>query len=103
MSDKPTTRTVSITDIADELPHLIGNVARHETHVVIEQDGQPVAAIIAIDDFRRLALGTGKQEWEETTRSLQRVSDAFTDVPLEELEARIDAIISAGRRRPTSA
>jgi hypothetical protein len=37
--------------------------------------------------------------WEETTRSLERVSEAFADVPDEELEARIEEIISEGRQR----
>ena len=102
MSDNPTIRTISITDFADELPRLIDGVARHETLIVVEQDGQPVAAIIAFDEFRRIESGNSIQQWEKATRSMQRVSDAFTDVPVDELEARIDDIISEGRQRASS-
>jgi antitoxin (DNA-binding transcriptional repressor) of toxin-antitoxin stability system len=102
MSDEPTTRTISISDIVAELPGLIDGVTRHETQIVVEQDGEPIAALIAFDDFQRILRSKLDQEWEETTRSLERVSEAFADVPVEELEARIEEIISEGRRRHVS-
>lgn len=97
MSDKPTTRTVSITEIADELPHLIDGVARHETHIVVEQDGQPVAAIIAFDEFRRIELGTSDRD--DPFAVIDRMRAAFADVPAEPIEQEADRAIAAVRRR----
>jgi hypothetical protein len=37
------------------------------------------------------------REWDQTTRALERFSAAFADVPVEELEAKIDQIIAEGR------
>ncbi len=97
MSDETTTRTTSITDIPDEFPRLIDGVARHETHIVVEQDGQPVAAIIAFDEFRRIEQGTGDSD--DPFAIIDRMRAAFADVPTETLEQEADRAIAAVRRR----
>lgn len=97
MSNEPTTRKVSITEIADELPRLIDGVTRHETHIVLEQDGQPVAAIIAFDVFRRIE--SGPADLDDPFAVIDRMRAAFADVPAETLEQEAERAIAAVRRQ----
>ncbi len=88
-------QTVKITDVKKQLAVLVGTVSRNKTRVLIEKRGIPVAALVSTEDLARLERLDA--EWEATTRALERMSDAFADVPVEELEAKIDAIIAEGR------
>lgn len=91
------TRTMPISEVKRSLAGLIETVHRGEMRVLIEKRGAPVAAIISVDDLERLRQLD--DEWATTPRSLERISEAFDDVPVEELEAKIDEIIAEGRAR----
>lgn len=93
----PPSQTLPISAVKSALSALVNAVYRNETRVLIEKRGTPVAAIVSVDDLERLWLLD--REWETTTRSLERISEAFADVPVEELEAKIDDIIAEGRAR----
>jgi prevent-host-death family protein len=93
----PPTQTLPMSDVKSALSGLVDAVCRNETRVVIEKRGAPVAALVSVADLERLQQFD--REWETTTRSLERLSEAFADVPVEELEAKIDEIIAAGRTR----
>jgi len=90
-----TTRTMSIAEVVHTLPHLVHQVSRHETRVLVEHAGQPVAALVSADDLRR--LNDLERAWDERTTAIERFSQAFADVPTEEAEAVVAHIIDEGR------
>lgn len=93
----PPSQTLSTSDVKSALSGFVAAVCRNETRVLIEKRGTPVAALVSVADLERLQQFD--REWETTTRSLERISEAFADVPVEELEAKIDEIIAAGQTR----
>ena len=94
---EPMTQTVNISELKNSLSSVVDAVQRQETRVVIEKRGTPVAALVSLDDLARMRQLD--REWESTTRSLERISETFADVPIEKLEAKIDEIIAEGRAR----
>lgn len=50
----PTTRNLDMAGAQAELAELAGAVSRHEARVVLEQDGEPVAALVSLRDFERI-------------------------------------------------
>lgn len=96
MSDKiPTTETMKISDVRAGLNQLVNRVYRHETRVIVEKSGIPVAAVVSADDVRRL------QQLDEDLAKRRRVLEAmrepFRDVPPEEIERETQRIISEMR------
>jgi prevent-host-death family protein len=90
-------QTMTIYEARNSLSGLVEAVSRNETRVLIENGGMPVAALISAGDLERLQQLD--VEWQTTTRALERISEAFADVPIEELEAKIDEIIAEERAR----
>ena len=70
-----TTETMKFTDARQNLSQVVNRVARHETRVLVEKSGVPVAAIVSPDDLRRLnELEARRQEQsrqEESKRQEQ--------------------------------
>jgi hypothetical protein len=54
----------------------------------------PLTALVSVDDLRRLEQLD--REWDERTDAIQ---PGLADIPVEELEAKIDEIIAEGRAR----
>jgi prevent-host-death family protein len=48
------TQTMTISDIEREFGNLVKRVSKHETRVVVEDRGTPVAAIVSTEDLQRL-------------------------------------------------
>jgi prevent-host-death family protein len=92
---EPMTQTMKISDVKNTLSSLVNKVYRKETRVLVEKSGIPVAAIISADDFRRFAQL--EREQEERFAVIDRVREAFKDVPAEEIEAETDRIIARNR------
>ncbi len=97
VKQEPTPRTMSIAEVVDRLPHLVNQVSRNEIRVLVEQAGQPVAALVSAEDLRRLS--DLDRAWDERTEAIERFSQAFADVPTEQAEADVARIIDEGRRR----
>jgi prevent-host-death family protein len=95
----PETATMKISAVKSHLSSLVNEVYRGERRILIEKAGIPVAALVSIEDLERLQRL--EREWAAGTRAFERVSEAFADIPLDELEARIDDIVAAGRSRDT--
>ena len=91
----PMTQTMKISDVKNTLSSLVNKVYRKETRILIEKSGIPVAALVSADDLSRLQQID--RDWEAGSRALERVSEAFADVPVDELEATIAQIIAEGR------
>jgi prevent-host-death family protein len=94
---KSTTQTMKISDVKNQLSSLVNEVYRKEKRILIEKAGIPVAALVSADDLARLE--ERDRRWEEGTRAMERMSLAFADVPVDELEARISEIIAEDRAR----
>ena len=92
---EPMIQTMKISDVKNTLSSLVNKVYRKETRILVEKAGIPVAALVSADDLRR--LNQLDSQWNQTTRALERLSAAFADVPVEELEAKIDQIIAEDR------
>ena len=94
---EPTTQTMKISDVKNKLSSLVNEVYRKETRVLVEKAGIPVAALVSADDLDRLQRLD--RDWDAGTRALERFSEAFADVPVDELEAKIGQIIAEGRAK----
>lgn len=93
----PMTRTMTISEVKGQLSSLVNEVYRKETRIVVEKSGIPVAALVSVGDLARLEQLD--RDWDEGTKALERISQAFADVPVDELEARIADVIAENRRR----
>jgi prevent-host-death family protein len=92
---EPMTQTMKISDVKNTLSSVVNKVYRKETRVLVEKSGIPVAAIISADDLRRFAQL--EREREEHFAVIDRMREAFKDVPAEEIEAETDRIIARNR------
>ena len=93
--EKPEIRTVQASEARQRLPGLLNRVYQGKTRIVVERSGIPVAAIVTVDELRRLeALDKDR---EELWAAMERMSDAFKDVPPEELEREINRAVAEAR------
>jgi prevent-host-death family protein len=92
---KRQTETMKISDVKNQLSSQVNEIYRKERRILIVKAGIPVAALVSADDLTKLE--ERDRRWEEGTRAMERMSLAFADVPLDELEARISEIIAEGR------
>ena len=92
---KPTTQNMDIAEIEDSLATVVSRVAQDDARVVVERHGEPVAAIISIDDLRRLSALEQSEEDPWAVIDLAQV--VFADVPLEEHEAQVSRVIAEVR------
>lgn len=90
------TETMKFTDARQNLSQVMNRVARHETRILVEKSGVPVAAIVSPEDLRRLdALEIRRRE---QFAAIAEISRAFADIPDDELEdelARAQAEVRA--------
>ena len=99
MPKQPTTQTMKISQVKQQLNRLVNQVYRRETRVMVEKSGIPVAGIVSAEDLRRLERLD--RERAERFKILEEFGEAFKDVPVEELEretARAIAEVRAERR-----
>src|SRR5215217_5752182 len=82
-----TTETMKFTDARQQLSQVVNRVARHETRVLIEKSGVPVAALVSADDLRRLNELEARRQ--EQIAAMYEISRAFVDVPEDELEREL--------------
>lgn len=99
----PMTQTMNlkISDVKSQLSRLVDAVSDQETRVVIEKAGIPVAALVSVADLERLARF--EREREERFAVIDRMREAFKDVPSEEIERNVVAIIREMREADEAA
>ena len=98
---QPLTETMKISEVKQQFNRLVNRVYRHETRVMIEKSGIPVAGIVSAEDLRR--LDRLDRERAERFKILEEFGEAFKDVPADELErevARALAAVRAARQAP---
>ncbi len=92
---RPNTQTMTLSDVKTQLAALVNRVARNGTRVIVENDGDPVAAIVSTEDLER--LDRLDRERAERFKVLDEFGEAFKDVPAEELEREIGRALAAVR------
>jgi prevent-host-death family protein len=91
----PTTQTMTVSDVKKSLSSLVNAVYRKETRIIVEKAGIPAAAIISAAELQRFLQY--EQAREERFKVIDRVREAFKDVPPEEIERETDRIIARNR------
>jgi prevent-host-death family protein len=87
---RPQTQTIS--DVKNRLSSLVNEVYQHETRVLVEKSGIPVAAIVSAEDLMRLSQL--EQDREALFAAIDRMREAFKDVPPEEIEREADRAVA---------
>lgn len=88
------TQIIDVSDVDHRLSRLLDAVSRHETRVLAARAGDPIAAVISIEDLKRLERLD--QQRASRLQAIAAISAAFADVPLEELEAHLSRIAAEG-------
>ncbi|HWV34774.1 MAG TPA: type II toxin-antitoxin system prevent-host-death family antitoxin [Thermomicrobiales bacterium] len=91
----PVETRMKLSDTKQQFSKVINEVASGEARVVVEKSGLPVAAVISMDEYRQFLRS--EEQRAEQWAALERISKAFADVPLEELEAEIDKAVQQAR------
>lgn len=95
----PDIQVIQLSDVKEPLLRLVSKVSRKETRVIVENAGEPVAALVSAEDLRR--LNDLDHAWDERTKAIERFSKAFSDVPADEVETDVARIIEEQRKRRT--
>jgi prevent-host-death family protein len=93
----PVETTMKLTDTKQQLSRVVNRVARGEVRIVVEKSGLPVAAIISAEEYRRFLDAEAQRE--ARFEAIGRISDAFADVPVEELERQVERALTEARAR----
>jgi prevent-host-death family protein len=91
----PATETMKISDVRSGLNKLVNRVYRHETRVIVEKSGIPVAGIVSADDLERLRRLD--EEDREAWEILEGMRAPFRDVPPEEIEREAERALAQVR------
>lgn len=88
---------MTISEVKNARSRVMTQVYRKETRVLVEKSGIPVAAIISMDDLERFARL--EREREERFAVIDRLREAFADVPAEEIEREAERSVAEARER----
>jgi prevent-host-death family protein len=94
--EKPEVKKVQASEARQRLPDLLNRVYQGKSRIVVERSGIPVAAIVSVDELQQLE--SFDQQREELWAVMQRMSEAFKDVPPEELEREVDRAVAQARK-----
>src|ERR671919_2279812 len=94
---EPMTKTMKASEARQQFSHLLNEVFRRESRVVVEKSGIPVAAIISASDLELLKQLEAQRA--ERFRALDETREAFTDVPDAELEQEVAKALAAARQK----
>ena len=97
ISSPPIETRMKLTDTKQQLSQVVNRVARGEAQVVVEKSGLPVAAIISAQDYRHFL--DAESQREARFEAIGRISDAFADVPVDELERQVERAVAETRAR----
>jgi len=87
----PETETLKISEAKARLSSLVNEVHSQERRILIEKAGVPVAALISFEDLERLRRS--EREWNERFAVVDSLREAFADLPPEQIERDITAIV----------
>jgi prevent-host-death family protein len=90
----PVETVMSVTDTKQQFSSVVNRVAREGERIIVEKSGLPAAVIIPVEEYERLKVSEEKKREarERFYRNAARFSEAFRDVPEEEIERELEAI-----------
>lgn len=88
---------LGVSETKQQLSKLVNEVAAGNSRVVIEKHGLKTAVIIDMADYRQLLRHQARQR--ERDAAFLRISDAFADVPMDELERQIEIALADVRQK----
>ena len=95
--DQPVTQTLGASDARRQWGQLLDKVFRHETRVIVERRGVPIAALVPIEDLERLTRL--EDERAERFRALTESWAAFEGVPAAEVEHGVLNVVERARQK----
>ena len=93
--NQPITETMKISDVRSNLNSLVNEVYRHEKRVIVEKSGIPVAAVVSLEDVRK--LDQLQKNREEMFKVIDEMRAKFADVPPEEIEQMAEKTVAEAR------
>ena len=96
------TQTLNASDVRSNWSQLINKVFRNQSRLIVEKSGIPVAAIIPMQDLARFTQL--EEQRKERFKVIDRMREAFENIPDEEIEKKISKAINEVRaeKRPTT-
>ena len=88
---EPIAQTMKISEVRARLSSLVNEVYRKEKRVLVEKSGIPVAAVDSVEDLERLRLLD--RQTEERLAAIEQMREASEDIPPEQIERDVVAII----------
>lgn len=89
------TQVMKASDVRAQWSQLLNKVFRSKTRVVVEKSGIPVAAVISAEDLQKFTQM--EEQRERRFKALDKMRDAFKDVPSEEIDREVKRAISQVR------
>lgn len=89
------TQVMKASDVRAQWSQLLNKVFRDKARVVVEKSGIPVAAVIPAEDLQRFTQM--EEQRERRFKALDKMRDAFKDVPSEEIDREVKRAISQVR------
>ena len=89
------TQVMKASDVRAQWSQLLNKVFRSKTRVVVEKSGIPVAAVISAEDLQRFTQL--EEQRKERFKVLDKMREAFKDVPPEEIDREVKKAISEVR------
>ena len=90
------TSTMKFTDARAHLSEIFNRVAKEDARIIVEKNGVPVGAIVSLRELERVEE-VNRQIREDALSALRVYSEAFKDVPEDELQREIDKAVSEVR------
>jgi len=89
------TQVMKASDVRAQWSQLLNKVFRNQTRVVVEKSGIPVAAVISAEDLQRFTQM--EEQREKRFKALDKMREAFKDVPSEKIDREVKRAISQVR------
>lgn len=84
-------QVMKASEVRQQWSQLLNKVFRNQTRVIVEKSGIPVAAVISAEDLDR--FNQLEKQRVQSFKVLERIGEAFKDVPKEEVEREISRAI----------
>lgn len=89
------TQVMKASEVRAQWSQLLNKVFRNQTRVVVEKSGIPVAAVISAEDLGRFTRL--EEQRAQRFKVLDRIGEAFKNVPEKEIEREVKKAISQVR------